>query len=124
MKTFFNITIEGLGDTQTFRVQSTRLRKFDESAKYGFYQLKQKLQVDYYYASIVLALTYSIELGGIVRKPIKQRRYTIHQIHHEVYTINNEGIYVNQPPTLCSVSVELDEENVIPCFCTLSVENR
>lgn len=124
MKTFFNITIEGLGDTQIFRIQSTKLRKFDESAKYGFYRLEQKLQVDNYHVSIVLALTYSIELGGIVLKLIKQRRYTIHQIHHEVYTLNKEGKYINQPPTLCSVSVELEEENVIPCFCTLSVENR
>lgn len=124
MKTYFNITIEGLGDTQTFRVQSTKLRKFDESAMYGFYRLKNKLQVDNYYINIVFALTYSIELGGIVRKPIKLRRYNIHQVHHEVYTLNRGGMYVNQPPTLCSVSVELEEENVIPCFCTLSVENR
>ena len=124
MKTFFNITIEGLGGTQTFRVQSTKLRKFDESTKYGFYRLKQKLQIDYYYINIVIALTYSIELGGIVQKPIKQRRYNIHQVHHEVYTLNKEGRYINQPQTLCNVSVELEEENIIPCFCTLSVDNR
>lgn len=124
MKTFFNITIEGLGDTQTFRVQSTKLRKFNENAKYGFYRLKQKLQIDYYYVSIVLALTYSVELGGTIGNPIKQRRYNIHQMHHEVYTLNKAGMYVNQPPTLCSASVELEEENVMPCFCTLSIENR
>ena len=124
MKTFFNITIEGLGDTQTFRVQSTKLRKFDQSAKYGFYRLKRKLQINNYHVSIVLALTYSIELGGVVEKPIKQRRYTIHQVHHEVYTLDKEGMYINLSPTLCSVRVELEEENVIPCSCTLSVDNR
>lgn len=124
MKTFFNITIEGLGDTQTFRIQSTKLHKFDQNAKFGFYRTKKKLQIDFYHVSIVLALTYSIELGGIVGKPIKQRRYAIHQVHHEVYTLNKGGMYVNQPPTLCSVNVELEEENVIPCHCTLSVDNK
>lgn len=124
MKTFFNITIEYKGDKQTFRVQSTKLHKFDQSAKYGFYRIKNKVQVDLYHVSIVIALTYSIELGSTAGKPIKQSRYTIHQVHHEVYTLNGEGMYVNQSPTLCSVSVELEEENVIPCHCTLSVDNK
>lgn len=124
MKTFFNITIEGLGDTQTFRVQSTKLRKFDESAKYGFYRLKKKIQVGNYYIGVVLALTYDVELGGIVGKLIRQRRYTIHQVHHEVYTLNREGMYINQSPTLCSVSVELEEQGVELCNCTIYVDVR
>lgn len=124
MKTFFNITIEYKGDKQTFRVQSTKLHKFDKNAKYGFYRLKKKLQINHYHVSVVIALTYDIELGGMVRKLIKQRRYTIHQVYHEVYTLNGEGMYVNQSPTLCSVNVELEEENVIPCNCTLSVDNK
>lgn len=80
MKTFFNITIEGLGDTQTFRIQSTKLRKFDQNAKYGFYRLKN--------------------------------------------TLNGEGMYVNQQQTLCSVNVELEEVDVMPCNCTLFVDVR
>lgn len=124
MKTFFDITVERLGITQTFRVQSTKLRKFDECAKYGFYRPKLKLQVGSYYISIVFALTYSIELGGMVGKPIKQRRYKIHQVYHEVYTLNKEGMYVNLPPTLYRVNAKLVEENVVPCSCTLSVDKR
>lgn len=122
MKTFFNITIKGLGDTQTFRVQSTKLRKIDESAKYGFYRLKKKLKIGDYFINIVLALTYDIELGGVVEKLFVQRRYTVHQIHHEIYTLNSYGMYVNQPQKLCSVKVELEEVDVIPCNCTLFVD--
>ena len=124
MKTFFNITIEGLGDTQTFRVQSTKLRKFDKSAKYGFYRLKKKIQVGNYYIDVVLALTRDVELGGIVGKLIRQSRYTIHQVHHEVYTLSSEDMYINQSPTLCSVSVELEEQGVELCNCTIEVDVR
>lgn len=124
MNTFFNITIEGLGDTQTIRIKSTKLRKFYENAKYGFYRLPKKLQIGDYFIDIVLALTYDIELGGVVGRPIKQRRYTIHQIHHEVYTLSKEGMYINQQPTLCSVKLESEEVDFIQCNCTLFVTIR
>lgn len=124
MKTFFNITIEGIGKPQVFRIQSTKLRKFDQSARYGFYRLQKILKVEDYHVSIVLALTYSVELGGVVSRTFKQRRYQVHQVHYELYTLDKNGMYVNQYPTLCSVSVTLDEQDVMPCNCTISVGNR
>lgn len=124
MKTYFCITIKGMGEEQVFIIQSTLLRKFDQSDKYGFYRPKNKLLFHNYHISVALALTYNIEIGSIGSKVIKQRRYKIHQVHHEVYILSQEGIYVNQPRTLCSVCVNLVEEDVIPCDCTLSIENR
>lgn len=124
MKTFFNITIEGIGKPQVFRVQSTQLRKFDQSDKYGFYRLQRMLQIEDYYVNVVLALTYSVELGGIISKVHKQRRYQVHQVHHELYAICPNGMYINLSPTLCSVSVTIDEQDVIPCNCIISVDQR
>lgn len=124
MKTFFNITIEGIGEPTTINVQSTKLRKFDQSSKYGFYRLRKMIEVDCYRISVVLALTHSVELGGFIGKHFKQKRYTIHQVHHEVYILDRNGIYHNQPQSLCSVRVEIDEQDVQPCLCTISTENR
>lgn len=124
MKTFFNITIEGIGDPLTIKVQSTKLRKFDQNSKYGFYRLSKKIEAGFYHIDIVLGLTYCIELGGTIIKPYKQRRYTIHQVHHEVYLLDRYDMYHCQPQSLCSVSVEIEEQDVQPCSCTISTDNR
>lgn len=124
MKTFFNITIKGIGEPLTIKVQSTKLRKFDQSSKYGFYRLSKKIEAGFYHVSVVLALTYSVELGGTIEKHFKQKRYAIHQVHHEVYVLDRYGMYHCQPQSLCSVSVEIEEQDVQPCSCTISTDNR
>ena len=124
MKTFFNITIKGIGEPLTIKVQSTKLRKLDQSSKYGFYRLGKKIESGFYHINVVLALTYSVELGGTVEKHFRQKRYAIHQVHHEVYVLDRYGMYHCQPQSLCSVSVEIEEQDVQPCSCTISTDNR
>lgn len=124
MKTFFNITIEGVGEPLTIKVQSTKLRKFDQNSRYGFYRIPKKIEVGFYHINVVLALTYYIELGGTIEKHLKQKRYTIYQVHHEVYTLDRYGMYHCQPQSLCSVSVEIEEQDVLPCSCIISTDNR
>lgn len=124
MKTFFNIIIEGIGEPLTIKVQSTKLRKFNQSSKYGFYRLSKKIEASYYHIEVVLALTYSVELGGTIIKPIKQKRYALHQVHHEVYVLDRYGMYHCQAQSLCSVRVEIEEQDVQPCSCTISTDNR
>ena len=124
MKTFFNITISGLGDEFTTRVQSTKLRKVDEYALCGIYAMRNNIVIDNYLVELKLMLSYSIEIGGTVGKVIKQRRYTLHGICYDIYSTDTNGMWHNQPKSLADISVDMEEVDVQPCTCTISVSNK
>ena len=124
MKTFFKISINGMGNAENIRIQSTKLIKIAKSVTAGYYKPKKLIVVGGYQIDIILALSYIVELGGTVTRPIKQRRYKLHKFVHEVHLIDCHGMLHNQRATLFDVSISIEEEDVQPCSCIISVDNK
>lgn len=124
MRTFFMITIEGMGYTANLQIKHTQLHKVAEGTHVGFYEPKKPIVVADYQIRIWLALTYSVELGGTIIKPYKQRRYKLHFYSHEVYQLDGLGMLHNQPDSLFKVGISIEEQDVQPCSCTISTDNR
>lgn len=123
MKTFFNITIDGLGDRIEKRIQSTKLLKVRKNSVHAFYTPKEAIFTDSYRISIQLAMTYNIEMGGTVIKPIKQKRFNLHRFEYELYEIDKFGMYHNAPSELINVGVNTEEVDVVPCEYIVSQNN-
>lgn len=124
MKTFFNIEIEGLGDPFSTRIQSTKFHCVDKRKGYGYYRTSRMIRIDNYHVDIVLALTYDVEMGGTITHPIKQKRYHLHAYYHTIYCEDYDGMLHSQPSSMGIVIVSIEEEDVQPCNCTISVGNK
>ena len=123
MKTFFNITIDGLGDRIEKRIQSTKLLKVAKNSVHAFYTPKEAIFTDNYRVNIQLAMTFNIEMGGTVVKPIKQKRFNLHRFEYELYEIDKFGLYHNVTSDLINVEVYIEEVDVVPCECVISQNN-
>lgn len=124
MKTFFNISIDGLGKNYTIRIQSTGLRKMKESATFGVYQPKEVIKVGNFFIYINLYLTYSIELGGTVTEVFKQRRYNMLGFNYELYTEREDGFLRNIKQSWAQIKITIEEVDIRPCTCTISTDNK
>lgn len=124
MKTFFDIEITGLGEDTTIRLQSTKLRKAGENERYGVYIPKATITCNSYVVDIKLYLTYSVEMGGTIEKIKRQKRYTLHRFEYSLYQFDRNGMLHNQPNSLAKISVTMEEIDVEPFSCMISVFNR
>lgn len=124
MKTFFYIDIDINGEHVVYKIKNTKLKKHSETRNYGVYGVNCDILPGDYRVRVYIYATYNVEMGGIVAKPIKQRRYTLHGYNYEVWQFDGKGMLHNQPKGLANVSVVLEEGDILPCKCTIKFNQR
>lgn len=124
MKTFFNIEINIDGEHVVYKIKNTKLKKHSETRSYGVYIVNCDILPRDFRVRVYIHATYNVEMGGTVTKPIKQRRYTLRGYNYEVWQFDSKGMLHNQPKGLASVTVTLEESDVLPCNCTIKVNQR
>lgn len=124
MKTFFNIDINIDGEHVVYKIKNTKLKKHSETRNYGVYIVNCDILPRDYRVRVIIYATYNVEMGGTVKKPIRQRRYTLYGYDYEVWQFDEKGMLHNQPRSLADVTVTLEESDVIPCMCTIKFNQR
>lgn len=124
MKTFFKIQIKANGEVREFKVQSTKLKKLDQTRSHGIYTPKLTLFVSCYEIDLFLHLTHRVELCGTCGNPIKQKRYTLHGYNHEVYIMTHDNMLMNVYSEIASVVVTLEEKDILEDGVTIKTGIR
>lgn len=124
MKTFFKIQIKANGENREFKVQSTKLKKLNQTKLHGIYIPKMTLLVSCYEIDLFLHLTHRVELCGTCGKPIKQKRYTLHGYNHEVYIKTHDNMLMNVYSEIASVVVTLEEQDILEDGVTIQTGIR
>lgn len=120
MKTFFEIQIKANGEIREFKVQSTKLKKLDQTKLQGIYTPKLTLSVSCYEIDLFLYLTHRVELCGTCGKPVKQKRYTLHSYNHEVYLKTHDNMLMNVYSEIASVVVTIKEQGALEDGVTIN----
>ena len=124
METFFKIWIKANGESKEIKLQSTKLKKIATTPKYGIYKPKVNICVSCYEIDIFLYLTHRIELCGTCGKPIKQKRYTLHDYDHEVYIEMQNNTLANVYHDLAEVKIYVEEQDVLNDGVTINENVR
>ena len=124
MKTFFMIQIKANGEIREFKVQSTKLKKLNQTKLHGIYTPKLTLFVSCYEIDLFLYLTHRVEMCGTCGKPAKQKRYTLHKYEHKVYLVTASGLLMNTFPDIACVVVSMTEEGVFQDGVTIKENIR
>lgn len=124
MKTFFNIAIDINGEHVVYKIKNTKLKKHSETREYGVYIANCDILPSKFRIRVYTYATYNVELGGTIARHFKQRRYTLHGYNYEVWQFDEMGMLHNQPKGLASVSITLEESDVLPCNCTIKFNKR
>lgn len=112
MKTFFSIDITANGEHINTQIQSTKLRKVGEVGKYGKYTPKIAILCGGYEFHFELLLTYNTELCGVVGKPKKQKRYTLHLAKWQPYKRDKNQMLHNVLTDVARVMISIREEGL------------
>lgn len=120
MKTFFKIWIKANGEAKEFKLQSTKLKKIATTTQCGIYKPKAKICVSCYEIDIFLYLTHRVELCGTCGKPIKQKRYTLHDYDHEVYIQMQNNMLANVYHEIAQVEICVEEQDVLEDGVTIN----
>ena len=113
MKTFFDIYITANGEHAKFQIQSTKLRKIGEVARYGRYIPKAAITCGGYEFHFEFWLTYNVEIYGTVGKVKKQKRYTLRRAKWHIYKRDRNQMLHNVLADVARVMVAVCEKDLI-----------
>lgn len=113
MKTFFCIDITANGEHVNTQIQSTKIYKIGEAGKYGKYTPKATILCGGYEFCFEFLLIYDVEMCGVVGKPKKQRRYTLHLAKWQPYKRDDNQMLHHVLTDVAKVMVSTREEGLI-----------
>lgn len=113
MKTFFCIDIITDGEHINTQLQSTKVYKIGVNGIYGRYAPKAPILCGGYEFYLELLLTYNVEMCGVVGKPEKQRRYTLHFVKWQPYKRDTNQMLHKVHKDVARVMVSIREEDLV-----------